>query len=84
MQVRVRLFAIHRERVGRDHLAVHLDDQATVADLVAHLNRQYPELAALSSTARYAVNREYVPTTHILQDGDEIALIPPVAGGDIP
>jgi len=84
LQVRVRLFAIHRERVGNHQLFVHLVDQATVADLVAQLTQQYPELAALSSAARYAVNREYAPTTRILQDGDEVALIPPVAGGEYP
>jgi len=84
LQVRIRLFAIHRERVGSSQLLVHLDNQATVADLVVQLAQQYPELATLSSTARYAVNREYAPTTQILQDGDEVALIPPVAGGQEP
>ena len=40
---------------------------------------KYPNLKALP--IRIAVNREYVNTTVNLQDGDEIALIPPVSGG---
>ncbi|HLH74311.1 MAG TPA: molybdopterin converting factor subunit 1 [Chloroflexota bacterium] len=82
MHVRVRFFAIHRERVGNDLVPVELSEGATVADLVTRVIVQFPELAALASTARFAVNREYAPTTRILQEGDEIAFIPPVAGGE--
>jgi molybdopterin converting factor subunit 1 len=81
MIIRTRFFAAHRERLGTDRLEVELPDQATVADLVDDVVRRYPDLATLLRNARFAVNREYLPATTVLQPGDEVAFIPPVAGG---
>jgi molybdopterin converting factor subunit 1 len=81
MLVRTRFFAAHRERLGTDRLEIELPADATVADLVADVVRRYPELATLLRNARFAVNREYLPATTVLRPGDEVAFIPPVAGG---
>jgi molybdopterin synthase catalytic subunit len=79
--VRTRFFAAHRERLGRSQLEVDLPPGSTVADLVDRVVSHAPELGPLTRSARYAVNREYVPVTTVLKAGDEVAFIPPVAGG---
>ena len=82
MVVSVRLFAVLREAARRDELDVELADGATAGDLVDAVARD-AGLGAVVQPGRVvvAVNREYVPAGHALQDGDEVALIPPVSGG---
>src|SRR5437764_12739503 len=74
VRVTVRLFAGLRERTGRPQ--VELEDVARVEDVWPRLDLG-TELPGLL----YAVNREYVERGHELADGDEVALIPPVSGG---
>jgi molybdopterin converting factor subunit 1 len=82
MTLSVQLFAILRERAGADHVEVELSDHATVADAIAAL-AQLPGLGGLSGgSVRMAVNRQYAGPQVILHAGDELALIPPVSGGD--
>jgi molybdopterin converting factor subunit 1 len=81
MLIRARFFAIHRERLGTDRLDLDLADGATIDDLIALLGSGHPELVPLLRHARFAVNREYLPATTVLRPGDEVAFIPPVAGG---
>lgn len=81
MRIQVRLFASHREKLGADRLSLDLPTNARVSDLTATLAARFPEFERVGAAARVAVNREYVPSTTILHDGDEVALIPPVAGG---
>jgi molybdopterin converting factor subunit 1 len=80
--VRARFFASHRERVGADRLDVEVLPGATVGDLVDQVLDRVPELAPIMRSSRYAVNREYLPISTVLKPGDEVAFIPPVAGGD--
>ncbi len=80
--VRIRLFAILRERAGRDALELRLSSGATVADAICALS----ELQALGELlgrvpVRVAVNRDYATSDTALAAGDELALIPPVSGG---
>jgi molybdopterin converting factor subunit 1 len=81
MRVRVRFFASHRERLGTDRVELDLPTSATVGELGRELARRYPAVAGSLGAARYAVNREYVPDATALREGDEVAIIPPVAGG---
>jgi molybdopterin converting factor subunit 1 len=81
MIVRLRFFASLRERLNASAAERALADGATVADLWAALCRERPDLAPLSASISFAVNREYVERAHVLADGDEVALIPPVSGG---
>ncbi len=85
MVLEVRLFAILRERAGADSLAVELpDDGATVADALQAVARLSAPLAdALGAlSVVMAVNREYAADDTPLAAGDELALIPPVSGGE--
>jgi molybdopterin synthase catalytic subunit len=80
--VTVRLFAILRERAGRDSIELRLSDDATVADALRALS-ETPGLAdpLARLTVRMAVNREYADADTPLSSGDELALVPPVSGG---
>ncbi len=80
MTVRVLLFAYLRERCGVRELALSLGERATVADVWRELRGRYERLPP--EQPRFAVNRVYVDTTHALRDNDELALIPPVSGGN--
>ncbi|NIP78218.1 MAG: MoaD/ThiS family protein [Gemmatimonadetes bacterium] len=80
MRIRTLLFATYREMAGAEELDLELPDGATAADLVGRL-RDHPGLAALPAEPALAVNQVYAPLTTDLADGDEVALLPPVAGG---
>jgi molybdopterin synthase catalytic subunit/molybdopterin converting factor small subunit len=77
MKVTVRLFAVLRERAGRDSVELDLDDGATVRDAIAAVP------AADGVPVVMAVNREVAAEDVVLAPGDELALIPPVSGGAI-
>jgi molybdopterin synthase catalytic subunit/molybdopterin converting factor small subunit len=82
MTVRVRLFAILRERAGADWIEMKLHPGATVADALALLAED-PGLVDLlrRMPTRLAVNRDYATAETPLRPGDELALIPPISGG---
>lgn len=81
MRIQVLYFAVFRERLGRDEEALELADGATVADAIDALASAHPAVATLRGQFRVAVNQEFSDEAHALADGDEVALIPPVAGG---
>src|SRR4051812_26880736 len=82
MEITVRLFAVLREHAGASRLPLTLADGTTVGDAVAVLRRD----AVVPEGARFvaAVQRDYVREDHVLHDGDELALVPPVSGGADP
>jgi molybdopterin synthase catalytic subunit len=82
MTVRVRLFAILRERAGRDSVEIELPEGATVAEAIAALSLR-PGLGETLARlpVRMAVNREYAAAGDAIAPGDELALIPPISGG---
>jgi molybdopterin synthase catalytic subunit len=76
MVVRVRLFAVLRERAGSSEVELELPDGARVADALERLRD-----VASGVPVVMAVNRSYAGKEHPLAEGDELALIPPVSGG---
>lgn len=83
MHVRVIAFGILKEWLGPDTVQVEVCEGATVGTLLEQLQAQLPERApreALSGIA-VGVNAEYAQAEHILHEGDEIGLLPPVSGG---
>jgi molybdopterin converting factor subunit 1 len=77
----IKLFAIARQRLGRDHVEISLADSATAADLRRALAEQCPPLADLLPHIRIAVNSSYAADSTVIPPGAEVALIPPVSGG---
>jgi molybdopterin synthase catalytic subunit len=77
MEVTVRLFAMLRERAGKPELTLELPDGARVGDALAELHALAEGVPLVM-----AVNREYADDERVLDPGDELALIPPVSGGE--
>jgi MoaE-MoaD fusion protein len=77
MEITVRLFAMLRERAGAREVTLELPEGARVSDALAELGPIAEGLPLVM-----AVNREYAPEDQVLDPGDELALIPPVSGGD--
>ena len=82
MRISVLYFAVFRERLGRDGETLELAAGATVDDAIAQLAAHHATIAQLRGKFRVAVNQDMVDGSHALADGDEVALIPPVAGGE--
>ena len=78
MEVTVRLFALLRERAGAREVTLELPDGARVSDALKALRDVAPPELPLVM----AVNREYAREDRVLDAGDELALIPPVSGGE--
>jgi molybdopterin synthase catalytic subunit/molybdopterin converting factor small subunit len=76
VRIVVKLFAGLRERAGSAERQLELPEGARVADVWAPL-----DLGEEPEGLLYAVNKEYAPAARRLDDGDEVALIPPVSGG---
>lgn len=81
MRIQVLYFAFFRERLGQQEQVIELADGATVATALDALGGEHEIIAAMRGRFRAAVNQEMVDETQALCDGDELALIPPVAGG---
>lgn len=81
VKIHVLYFAVFRERLGRDEEEIELAEGATVAAAVDSLGAKYADIAKLRGRFRVAVNQDFVDDDHVLREGDELALIPPVAGG---
>lgn len=80
MKVNVLAFGIAKDIFGGSSIEVELNEEATVGALQSSLEKQYPRLKQLSSFM-IAVNNEYANANDVLQQRDEIAIIPPVSGG---
>jgi len=80
--VAVRLFAVLRERAGRERIELELPEHATVADALAAL-AELPDLDGVLARVpvQLAVNRDYASPETELHADDELALIPPLSGG---
>jgi molybdopterin converting factor subunit 1 len=81
MRITVLYFAVLRERARVEREGLTLAAGSDVAAARAAIIAAHPELAALLPVVQTAVNRAIVGGAHALGDGDELALIPPVAGG---
>lgn len=84
MKVTVKLFAVHRQLLGRREAQVEAPEGATIGDVWRALKAQYPQLSHLSDSVLAALNQDYAPLDTRVQPGDEIAFIPPVSGGTEP
>lgn len=81
MKVEVLYFATLRDLAGARQEEFTLDDGATVADLKSALARRHAKLEPAMDSALVSVNREFAFPEERIQEGDEIAVFPPVSGG---
>ncbi|PLK44158.1 molybdopterin converting factor subunit 1 [Emticicia sp. TH156] len=80
MNLKVLCFGITRDIIGQFEYKVSMPANATVADLKKHLAAQFPAFGQLKSL-RIALNEAYAEDPMLLNENDEIVLIPPVSGG---
>jgi molybdopterin converting factor small subunit len=81
MKVRLLLFALYRDITGVSETEVVLTEGVNAGQAVAELRARDVRFAALPARPVIAVNRVYAELDALLNDGDELALLPPVAGG---
>jgi sulfur-carrier protein len=81
IQVHLKLFAVYQEALGVSELHQQLPIGSTAIQALDQLIAEYPDLAKWRSITRLGVNLNFVEPDTVLQDGDELVLIPPVSGG---
>jgi molybdopterin synthase catalytic subunit len=81
-QVTVYFFATLKDRAGTKEMALELPDQARVRDLKLELARRLPALEPSLSTALVSINREFAFEDDLIPAAAELALFPPVSGGN--
>jgi molybdopterin converting factor small subunit len=81
LSITVRLFAAYAEAVGCSSVDISLPEGATVGDLLAEFRRKVPGATSLPERPMCAVNLTHVLGGHPLRNHDEVAILPPLAGG---
>ena len=79
--VTVKLFAAYQEAYGVSELIWQFPPQTEVAAVLDKACAQHPQLNRWRNLTRFGINLQFVEPDTILQDGDEVVLIPPVSGG---
>jgi molybdopterin converting factor subunit 1 len=81
MRVEVILFARLREIVGRERVSIQRQEMLTVRDVWEGLQAQYPQIEGFGRSLLFSVNQEFAGFETQIREGDEIAIFPPVSGG---
>jgi MoaE-MoaD fusion protein len=81
MQIRILLFGVLKDLVGRSTDMVDFPEGARVKDVLSHYARQAPRIEAMLPSLACSVNEQYAAAERELSAGDEVALLPPVSGG---
>ena len=81
MKVRLLYFAVLKDITGKSETVLTLPEGSVAGDVWASMRNQYAQLAGYVHPPMIAVNEAYARPETPLRDGDELAFIPPVAGG---
>ena len=81
MRIVVRLFARLRDIAGRAELEREIPPGATIGSLWDGLIRDFPGMAPYTASISAAVNADYARMDTVVNEGDEVAFLPPVSGG---
>lgn len=81
MRVHVLFFGAARDATGHDEIDLELDTRCRAADAFEKVILAYPGLRRFGRSLLFAVNQEYATADREIQDGDELAVFPPVSGG---
>jgi molybdopterin converting factor subunit 1 len=83
MKVKVLFFATLKDIVGSRELRVDVPAGTTIEALLTHLESSYPRMKDYRSILLTALNEEYVDKETRIEEGDEVAMFPPVSGGEV-
>ena len=81
MKVRAEFYSRLKEIIGALALDISLPENATVNDLFEQLTENYPKLRDFEKSVLFGIGVEFVDRNHPLNEGDTIAIMPPVQGG---
>jgi MoaE-MoaD fusion protein len=81
MQVRILFFGILKDLTGRGSELLTLQEQATLGDVFTHYEKIAPKISDYAASIAISINQEFAEPDSKLNDGDEIAFLPPVSGG---
>ncbi|HEX5175567.1 MAG TPA: MoaD/ThiS family protein [Chthoniobacteraceae bacterium] len=79
--MKIQFFSQLKEIVGTGEMTLNLPDDTSVADLLARLYRDFPELEKWDRNILVGAGVDFVGRDHIIQSNDQIAIMPPVQGG---
>lgn len=82
MELEIRLFATLKDRAGQNRITVPVEPPVTVATLLDAIAASFPQLKPALPTALVSVNKAFAGEETAVHAGDEIALFPPVSGGE--
>jgi molybdopterin converting factor subunit 1 len=83
MTIQILLFGACREAAGVDQFSLDLPSGSDVAAAFAGMTARFPVLDGFARSALFAVNEEHAHADRLLEDGDTLAVFPPVSGGEI-
>ncbi len=81
VQVRVLFFGAARDVAQQNEVVLNLNEGMKASDAFAQIVAAYPGLRRFGRSLLFAVNQEYAPVTQTIEEGDELAIFPPVSGG---
>lgn len=81
IKVRAEFYSQLKEIVDASLLDLSLPEKATVNDLFKQLQKRYPQLRDFEKSVLFGIGVEFVDRDHELNDGDTVAIMPPVQGG---
>jgi molybdopterin converting factor subunit 1 len=81
MKVKVLYFALARDLASKSAETFSLPDGASVGDVAIEVTKRHPALKALGSSAKFSLNLVVAERDAPLREGDEVGVLPPVAGG---
>ena len=81
MKITFKLFGHHKEKLNKYSIFLSISDNSNISDLICNLNQNEPGFKDIVKSYALAVNLIYQDEDFKLNDGDEVAIIPPVSGG---
>jgi MoaD family protein len=81
MKVSVQFFSRLKDAAGKEHVDLEVKEGATVSDLLTALFSAFPELEDWEKSILVGAGVEFVDRNHVLKEGEDISIMPPVQGG---
>ncbi len=81
MKITIKTFAHFKDICGFQEKELTVSDNITISDILREITRLHPEMHKHATSVLCAINQEYKDLNYRLNDGDKLALFPPVSGG---